>query len=808
MESAIKDLRFAFRSLLNRPVFTAVAVITLMLAIGVNTTIFSVVNAVLLRALPFRDPEQLIAVHKPAEAGALPGVAAYQYLAWHEKQTNLEDLGAFTDNSFNLTGQGEPERIACAQVTASLFDTLGVAPIRGRAFAAEEDRPGANNVAVVSEAFWQRRYGRDESILGKTLTLNDKPYTVVGVMPAGFRFPGEFDIWLPLALDPVREFKGDWFSLVQVVGRLKPNANVQSAQAELNLIARNAAEQVKDLPPLSPLEVTPLHQQLVAGVRLTVLVLWGAVGLVMLLACVNVAGLMISRTLARQREMAVRAAIGARRWQLIRQLLTESIVLGLAGGALGLLIAVWSTRAIGSLAPEGFASSVYDLNNIPLDWRVFAFSLVLSVVTGIVFGLAPAFTASKPDLIQALRNSRSAELMSFGLRSFRGWLIVAELALAMVLLLAAGLLVRSFEKLVAVDPGFDSENVLTALISLPGSKYKDPAQALAFQQELLQRLKTLPGVNSVGAINHTPFNGFDMIVFTGIEGQPPPDRKKDLPIGAGVVSPDYFRTLHIPLLSGRHVNEDDGPQNQKVAVVNQAFAQRFFPNGDVLGKRVSFACEQKEGLCRTIVGVVGNVRQESLTGDVAAELYLPFSQFPVNGMTLFVRTASDPRSFVAAVRSQVLAIDKTQPIYDVKTLAGRVSDATAVSRSLTVLFTAFALLALALGSVGIYGIVSYAVTQRTHEIGVRMALGARAQDILQLILKHGLVLVLTGVAIGVASALALTRFLATLLFGITPTDTLTFIVVSLVFFLIAMFASLIPARRATKVDPLTALRYE
>ncbi len=808
MESAIKDLRFAFRSLLNRPVFTAVAVITLMLAIGVNTTIFSVVNAVLLRALPFRDPEQLIAVHKPAEAGALRGVAAYQYLAWHEKQTNLEDLGAFTDNSFNLTGQGEPERIACAQVTASLFDTLGVAPIRGRAFAAEEDRPGANNVAVVSEAFWQRRYGGDESILGKTLTLNDKPYTVVGVMPAGFRFPGEFDIWLPLALDPVREFKGDWFSLVQVVGRLKPNANVQSAQAELNLIARNAAEQVKDLPPLSQVEVTPLHQQLVAGVRLTVLVLWGAVGLVMLLACVNVAGLMISRTLARQREMAVRAAIGARRWQLIRQLLTESIVLGLAGGALGLLIAVWSTRAIGSLAPEGFASSVYDLNNIPLDWRVFAFSLVLSVVTGIVFGLAPAFTASKPDLIQALRNSRSAELMSFGLRSFRGWLIVAELALAMVLLLAAGLLVRSFEKLVAVDPGFDSENVLTALISLPGSKYKDPAQALAFQQELLQRLKTLPGVNSVGAINHTPFNGFDMIVFTGIEGQPPPDRKKDLPIGAGVVSPDYFRTLHIPLLSGRHVNEHDGPQNQKVAVVNQAFAQRFFPNGDVLGKRVAFACEQKEGLCRTIVGVVGNVRQESLTGDVAAELYLPVSQFPVNGMTLFVRTASDPLSFVAAVRSQVLAIDKTQPIYDVKTLAGRVSDATAVSRSLTVLFTAFALLALALGSVGIYGIVSYAVTQRTHEIGVRMALGARAQDILQLILKHGLVLVLTGVAIGVASALALTRFLATLLFGITPTDTLTFIVVSLVFFLIAMFASLIPARRATKVDPLTALRYE
>ena len=803
-----KDLEFAVRSLLKRPAFTAVALVTLMLAIGVNTTIFSVVNAVLLRALPFRDPERLVSVYKRAGVGGLPGTAAYQYLAWQEKQTTFENLGAYSDSDFNLTGLGEPERIACAQVTATLFNTLGVQPIRGRGFAAEEDRPGANNVAVVSDGFWQRRYGGDESILGKTLTLNDKPYTIVGVMPAGFRFPGEFDIWLPLALDPVKEFKGDWFSLVEVVGRLKPNANMQSAHAELSSIARNAAEQIKDPSTFSPLEVTPLHQQLVGGVRLTVLVLWGAVGLVMLLACVNVAGLMISRTLARQREMAVRAAIGARRWQLIRQLLTESVVLGLAGGALGLLIAVWSTRAIGSLAPEGFASSVYDLNNIPLDWRVFAFSLLLSVVTGIVFGLAPAFTASKPDLIQALRNSRSAGLMSLGLRSFRGWLVVAELALAMVLLVAAGLLVRSFEKLVTLDPGFDRENVLTARISLPRSKYKNPEQALAFQQELLQRVKTLPGVLSAGAINHTPLNGFGMIVFTAIEGQPPPDRKKDLPIGVGLASAEYFQTLHIPLLSGRPVNEHDGPQTQKVAVVNQAFAQRFFPNADVLGKRVSFACEEKEGLCRTIVGVVGNVRQESLTDDVAAELYVPVTQFPVNGMTLFVRTASDPLSFVSAVRSQVLAVDKNQPIYDVKTLAARLADATAVSRSLTVLFTAFALLALALGAVGIYGIVSYAVTQRTHEIGIRMALGARAQDILQLVLKHGLVLVLSGVAIGVAGALALTRFLATLLFGITPTDTLTFIVVSLVFFLIAMFASLIPARRATKVDPLTALRYE
>jgi predicted permease len=807
MDVAIKDFKFAVRSLLKRPSFTVVALIALMLAIGVNTTIFSLVNAVLLRALPFRNPEQLVSVYKPAADGGLPGIAAYQYLAWHEKQTTFEDLAAFSDNSFNLTGLGEPERISCAQVSASLFNTLGVQPVTGRVFAGEEDRPGANNVAIVSEGFWQRRYGRDGSIIGKSLTLNDKPYTIVGVMPAGFRFPGEFDIWLPLALDREKEFHSDYFTLIEVVGRLKPGVHAPAAQSELGLIARNASEQVKEPLPL-PIEVGPLHQQLVAGVRLTVLLLWGAVGLVMLLACVNVAGLMISRTLARQREIAVRAAVGARRWQLIRQLLTESIVLGLAGGVLGLLLAIWSTKAIGSLAPDGFLTSIYDLKNIPLDWRIFTFTLALSLVTGIVFGLAPALTASKPDLLQALRKGGSGGLTSFGLRSFRGWLVVAELALAMVLLLAAGLLVRSFNKLTALDLGFDRDNVLTAQISLPRSKYKEPQQALAFQQELLQRIKALPGVQSAGTINHTPLNGFDLIVFTQVEGAAPIDRKHQPPIGVGVVSPEYFQTMRIPLLSGRHVDDRDGPQTQRVAVVNQAFVQRFFPNGDVLGKRVGFGCDEAKPLCRTIVGVVGNIRQESITQDVAAELYLPRTQSPLNSMTLFVRTGSEPLSFVAAVRSSVLSIDNDQPIYSVKTLAQRVSDATAVSRSLTLLFTTFALLALVLGSVGIYGIVSHAVTLRTPEIGIRMALGANARDILQLIFRHGVVLVLTGVVIGVAGAFALTRFMTTLLFGVTATDRLTFVVVSLIFFVIAMCASFIPARRATKVDPLTALRHE
>src|SRR5215218_7843657 len=790
-----KDLLHSIRSLIRHPAFTAVAIITLMLAIGVNTTIFSVVNAVLLKALPFRDPQQLAYVHSAPSAGGLPGIAAYQYLAWKDQNATFDDLAAFTDNNFNLTGNGEPERLACAQVTSTLFTTLGIQPVRGRFFLPEEDKPGVGNVAVVSEEFWQRHYGRDESILQNRLTLDNKPYAIVGVMPNNFRFPGEFDVWLPLALDPVKEFQGDLFQLVDVVGRLKANATLAAAQSELTLISRQASEQEKGKEPLpfAVVEVAPLQKQLVAGIRVTVLVLWGAVGLVMLLACINVASLMISRTLARQREMAVRAAVGARRWQLIRQLLSESVVIGITGGTLGLLVAVWGTSAIASLVPTGFTSSVYDLNNIRLDWSVFAFTLALSVLTGIIFGLAPALTASRPDLIGALRNSRAQGWMSFGLRSFRGWLVVAELALAVVLLLAAGLLVRSFNKLVAINPGFDRENVLTLRINLPRSNYPKPAQTEAFYNDLLQRVKSLPGVQSAGTISNTPLSGFGMIALIQVEGHPPPDRKKDPPIGIGSVSNEYFETMKIPLLSGRHYDARDGADGQKVAIVNQAFANRFFANADPLGKRVSFGCQ--EGLCRTIVGVVGNIRQESLTDEVTPELYVPFAQFPVNSMTLLVRTASDPLSLAPAVRTEVLAIDKNQPVYDVKTLAQRVNDAVAVSRSLMLLFAAFALLALVLGAVGIYGIVSYSVTQRTHEIGIRMALGARAGNVLSLIMKNGLMLVLTGIVIGIGSAFGLTRFLATLLFGIEPTDGVTFFVVSSVFFVIAMMAALVPAMR-------------
>ena len=802
----VKDVRHGMRTLLRQPAFTVVAVITLALGIGANTAIFSLVNAVLLRALPFHDPERLVSIGKVAGQGGLTGIAGYEYLAWKEKSNSFADLAAYTDNNFNLIGQGEPERIACAQVTASLFTTLGVQPLRGRTFLPDEDRRGQNQVAIVSEGFWQRRYGRNEALVGSTLQLDQKNYTVVGIMPAGFRFPGDFDIWLPLALDPVRETQGDWFSLVQVTGRIKPEASVPQVQTELTLLSTQASAHFKEQPPTSTLEIHPLHQQLVTGVRLTLFVLWGAVGLVMLLACVNVANLTLARTVNRQREMAVRAAVGARRWQLVRQLLAESLVLGVASGALGLLLAVWGTRAVASLVPEGFASSVHDLNAIGLDWRVFGFTLALSLLTGVVFGIVPALTGSRPDLLRLLRESGARNLMSFGLRSMRGWLVVTELALALILLLGAGLLVRSFQQLTAVDLGFDRENVLTARINLPRSVYRTEPQTAAFYQQLFERLKSLPGVTSSGAITHTPLRGFGIIAFTEIEGNPPLDREKDAPLGIGAVSNDYFRTMKIPLISGRVYDERDKADGARVAIVNQAFARRFFPNTDPLGKRVSFGC--KESLCTTIVGVVGNVKQESITSDVAAELYVPFTQMPMNSMTLFLRTDGNPTDLARAVRNAVFAIDKNQPVYDLKTLDQRVIETIAASRSLMLLFSGFALLALVLASVGIYGIISYAVSQRTREIGIRMALGARSIDVLRLVLKNGMTLVVAGVAIGVGGAMALTRFLTTMLFGVTPTDTLTFVIVSLALAGVALIACLVPARRATKVNALEALRYE
>jgi putative ABC transport system permease protein len=483
MDNLLKDLRFAVRTLLRHRAFTLVAVITLALGIGANTAIFSVVNGVLLRALPFKDPDQLVSINKVQGTDGFPGIAAFEYLAWLDHGSNVADVAAYSNDNFNLTGDGEPERISGAQVSGNFFETLGVSPLHGRTFLNDEDQPGHERVVLVSENFWKRRLKSNEQIVGTTMTLDDKPYTVIGVLPRAFRFPNEYDVWVPLALDRERETKGDMFSLVEVVGRLKPGVNIEQAQAELNHLSLQTAQQMKEKVAL--LEVVPLHQQLVAGVKRTVLVLWGAVALVMFLACANVASLMLSRTIGRQREMAVRSAVGARRWQLVRQLLIESVVLGLAGGTLGIVIAVWSKGLIASQVPEGLTSSIHDLNSISMDWRVFVFTLALSITTGIIFGLVPAVSASKPDLVKTLRENKSSSLSGFGLRSLRGWLVVTELAMAMVLLLAAGLLVRSFNQLMAIDLGFNRENVLTFRLALPRSKYPESTQTINFHSQLM-----------------------------------------------------------------------------------------------------------------------------------------------------------------------------------------------------------------------------------------------------------------------------------------------------------------------------------
>jgi predicted permease len=804
MHNILKDVRFGIRSLLRHPAFTIVAVLTLALGIGANTAIFSVVNGVLLRALPFRNPDQLIAINRVQSGEGFPGIAAFEFLAWQDRGSNVADVTAYCSANFNLTGRGEPERLSGAEVSANFFELLGVAPLRGRTFTANEDQSGHERVVLVSEAFSQRRLKSSGNIVGETLTLDDKPYTIIGVMPRNFRFPNEYDVWVPLALDRVRETQGNMFTMVDVVGRLKPGVNAETAQAEMNRLSTETAEQMKEKP--GTLDVVPLHQQLVAGVKRTVLVLWGAVALIMFLACANVASLMLSRTIGRQREMAVRTAVGARRWQLIRQLLIESVVLGLVGGVFGILIAVWSKGVIASFVPEGLTSSVHDLNSINMDRRVFVFTLGLSIVTGIIFGLVPAISASKPDLIKTLRKSKSSNLTGFGLGSIRGWLVVTELALAMVLLLAAGLLVRSFNQLMAIDLGFARENVLTLRVDLPHSKYPEARQTINFHSELMDKLKAIPGVESVATVNHKPLSGFDIILYTSIENNGPPDRKKDKPLGVGAISPDYFRTLKIPLLSGRTYDDRDNADSAKVAIVNQAFVRRYYPNSEPLGKHLGVGC--KDSPCRTIVGVVGNIRQESLTDEVTPEIYVPFEQMAMNGMTVLLRTKSDPTSVVSAVRNGVLSIDPNQLIYEVKTLEERVAESVAVTRALMFLFGTFASLALVLASVGIYGIISYSVSQRTNEIGIRMALGAQRGDVLSLIMRNGFALAITGVAIGITGALALTRFLKTLLFGVEPTDLRTFVAVSIGLLVVAIAACLVPARRATKVDPLEALRYE
>ena len=796
-ETLWQDLRYGFRSFRRNPGLTIVAVITLALGIGAATAIFTVVNAVLLRPLPYPHPEELVYVQKnlPPPYGINPFAGNREFAAWRNRSQTLSPIAAYMFSWFNLTGGGEPERVTAGLATASFFSLLGVHPVAGRTFLPQEDRPGGPPVAILSYALWKRRYGGDPAVVGRGVILDDKTYTVVGVLPAKFIIPDAFKIdyalWVPLA-EP--ETGAGPFRIVRVVGRLKPGVALPTAQSELDTILQSILRGRMKM----SVVLSPWQEQITQKSRPSLLLFLGAVGFLLLIACVNVANLMLSRAATRQKEIAVRLTVGAGRARIVRQLLTESLLLALLGALLGLVLASWGKNLLVAFISPDLPA----LDPITLDYRVLGFSLALAVVTGLAFGLAPALQASRVSLNEVLKEAGrgSSESRSGGF--FRNLLTVGETALAMALLVAAGLLFKSFLRVRAIDPGFKPERILSLTIDVTLSGYPTPKDQARYFQQVLEGIKSVAGVQAVGGNGCPPLGGrLNSESDLAVEGS---SRKIPLTFIA-TISPDYFRTMGIPLRQGRFFGDGDREGSPSVAIVNESFARRNFPGEICVGKRVESWVHKNDWL--TIVGVVGDVRGW-VEREPSPEMYLPYLQAPEPYITLLVHTTGSPRLWEGAVRRQIASVDKDQPPHDVATLEELQAKALTPRRVNLLLLGAFALVGLVLASVGIYGVVSYAVSRRTHEMGVRMALGAERRDVLKLAVGQGLRSVLVGAGVGVAASLGLTRFLQSMLFGVKPSDPLTIVTVALVLLVVAWLACYFPARRATKVDPLVALRYE
>jgi predicted permease len=814
LETIAQDLRYGFRILLKDKGFTIVAVFTLALGIGANTAIFSVVNALLLRPLPYRNPDQLVWITEFYTQPVLEFVLASHFSAWSAESQTLAQVAAYAPDNLTLTGAGEterPERLDANRVSTQFFTLLGAQLPLGRNFLPAEDRPGGEPAAIISHSLWQRRFNSDRQIIGRSITLNNQGHTVVGVLPPDFRFIHPFDVWTPLALDPA-QVQGMG---VSAIARLKPGVTREQAQAELETISRRIGSGASAADPIlfDRTRLSSLHERLVGDTRPLLLILLGAVSLILLIACANVANLQLCRAAVRQREFAVRSALGARSWRLIRQMLTESWLLALAGGALGLLLAFLLTKAFVAMTPTDMFGDIARLSPINIDLSALGFTSIVSLLTGTLFGLAPAFQLSRlnrpnlpnlPNLNASLKEGGRGH--SFQRTRLRHLLMVMEVALAIVLLAGAGLLMRSFVKVLEVNPGYQPDNLLTAQVSPPALGLQEVRRRNAFYREILQRVSALPGVESAGVISHLPLTDFQLQGWLRLPGRPQWLNLDQPAIPFGVVSEDYFRTMGIPLRAGRVFNERDHSEAQRVVILSESLARRLFPNEDAVGKQVWMPGPGED--MSNVIGIVGDVRHQGLERDVIPQIYLPYMQSELWSADIVIRTTSDPLGLAAAVRNQVLAVDTGAAIYDVLTMERRLATSMSSRRFNLLLLSVFALLALTLAAVGVFSVIAHAVTQRTYEIGIRMALGASPGNILRLFVGQGMTFVAIGIALGLAGAWALTRVMTNLLFGVTATDPLTFAGVALLLSIIALLACYLPARRATKVDPMTSLRFE
>jgi putative ABC transport system permease protein len=806
MENLLSDARYAIRNLLRRPAFTLIAVVTLALGIGANTAIFSAINALLLKPLPIPELDRTVAVwDKLPSRGVMHNEVTFaNYLDLKNQNQTFEQLALYRWWSPNLTGVEPPERLQGFLVTANFFDALGMKPIMGRNFTAEENQPGKDAVAIITHGLWQRRFGGDPEILNKTVTINTVVRKVIGVMPEDFNFPKGAEMYAPIPVTP-ELMKSRGSHGYYIVGRLKRGTPIGSAQAEIDNIMARLEQQYPETNKGWGATAFPLVADTVRQYDTALWVMMAAVGFVLLIACANVANLMLARATGRQKEIAVRTALGASRWRIVRQLLTESVIVALIGGALGVLIGFWGISALRAANPGDAAKFVSGWNHFGINAEVLLFTLGLSVISGIVFGLAPALQTSRPNLNASLKaGSRQTSGSSHRLRSS---LVVFEVALSLVLLVGAGLLTRSFLALLKTNPGFNSDNVLTMSLVLPVLKYKEQPQRATFYSDLVQRVKAYPGVESAAVVNYLPLGGSNSSDAYLVEGEPEPQPGQENDGRYRVASPDYFRTMGISVIRGRGFTEQDKADAQPVVIVNETLARRHWPGQDPIGKRIRFYGPLDRAPWMQVVGVIADVKHD-LTIPVEPEYYLPHAQDPWNAMVLVARTSVDSSSLAGALRQQVWSIDKDQPVFDVRTMQEVKAGSVALYSFSSVMLGIFAGIALVLAAIGIYGVMAFAVTQRTQEIGIRMALGARTADVLKLVVKHGMKLALLGIVIGLAGSWALTRFIGKLLVGVQPTDLLTFSVVSLCLLVAAFIACYVPARRATKVDPLVALRYE